>query len=443
MARRRKKGPLSVYLNSRFVGRLRRESSGAIDFQYDQSWLDWDNAFPVSLSLPLREDRFIGAPVIAVFDNLLPDNKDIRDRLAEKTQAEGTDAFSLLTAVGRDCVGALQFLPEGASPGKAGVVKGHKISNSEIAQILKDLKCSPLGVGTKYTDFRISIAGAHEKTALLFWKKQWMIPNGTTATTHILKPPIGKLENGIDLSDSVENEYLCLKLVAALGVPAASTQIADFEDRRVLAVQRFDRVKTKDQRLLRLPQEDCCQALSVPPTLKYEKDGGPSVAKILELLKGSDDPNKDRSTFLKSQVIFWLLCATDGHAKNFSLRIAPGGRFGLTPLYDVLSAQPFLDAHTLKFNEAKLAMAVGTKRHYRVNTVLPRHFQQTAVASGISDNVMTEIFEELAETGEHAIDGVINGLPKDFPEKLTESVTVGAKKRLRTMMDALKAEKAA
>ncbi len=102
MARRRTRIPLNVYLNGRLVGRLRRESSGAVDFQYDRSWLDWDSAIPVSLSLPLREDRYIGEPVLAVFENLLPDNDDVRRRLAERSRAEGSDAYSLLAAVGRD-----------------------------------------------------------------------------------------------------------------------------------------------------------------------------------------------------------------------------------------------------------------------------------------------------------------------------------------------------
>src|ERR1700675_5071186 len=113
MARQPSHVPLNVYLNGKLVGRLRRESSGAIDFQYDQSWLAWQNAIPVSVSLPLREDRYIGDPVLAVFENLLPDNDDIRRRVAERSQAGGSDAYSLLGAIGRDCVGALQFLREG------------------------------------------------------------------------------------------------------------------------------------------------------------------------------------------------------------------------------------------------------------------------------------------------------------------------------------------
>ena len=291
---RRPRPPLGVYMNSRLVGRLRRESSGAIDFRYDESWLDWSNAIPISLSLPLREDRYIGAPVIAVFENLLPDNPDVRRRVAERSHAGGSDVYSLLTAIGRDCVGALQFVPEGEEVTPAGQIDARPVSDDEIAALIADLGRSPLGLGND-REFRISLAGAQEKTALLLWNGQWHMPHGTTATTHILKPEIGRLPGGIDLSQSVENEYLCMKLVAALGLPVAHAEIAEFAGRKTLVVERFDRLWTREKRLLRLPQEDCCQALSVPPNLKYESDGGPGIRDIAELLKGSDTPEAGSS----------------------------------------------------------------------------------------------------------------------------------------------------
>ncbi len=436
MARKRIRIPLDIYLNSRLVGRLRRQPSGAIDFQYDPSWLDWEHSLPVSLSLPLREDRFTGDPVIAVFDNLLPDNEAIRWRLAERTQAEGYDAYNLLAAVGRDCVGALQFLPEGKEPGPAGTVSGRAIGNKKIARILGDLERTPLGV-TEDEDFRISLAGAQEKTALLYWKNKWHVPQGTTATTHIFKPQIGRLENGVDLSRSVENEYLCLRLTAALGLPSAHTDIREFGDKRVLVIERFDRRWTKDKRLLRVPQEDFCQALSIPPALKYEPDGGPGMGQSLELLRASDEPEADQRMFLKAQVVFWLLGATDGHAKNFSVHLAPGGRFNLTPLYDVMSTQPNVDARQIPKNKMKLAMAVGDKRHYAIDTILPRHFLQTAKKAGVPTAIVQGIFNEIAENAPKAIDTTLAGLPKDFPEAIAHSITQGLRGRLRALAHAV------
>jgi serine/threonine-protein kinase HipA len=434
MARRSAYIPLNVFLNGRLAGVLRRESNGAIDFQYAREWLDWHGTFPVSLSLPLREDRYVGAPVINVFDNLLPDNDVIRKRIAERVGASGTDAYSMLSAIGHDCVGALQFLPDGIDPGKAGTIDGKPVSDDEVANIIKNLAAAPLGLDDD-EDFRISITGAQEKTALLRKDSHWFKPIGTTATTHILKPQIDQLPNGIDLSNSVENEYLCLKLLEAFGVPTAKAEIADFGERRTLIVERFDRLWTRDGRLLRLPQEDCCQALSVPPTRKYQSDGGPGLRAIIDLLKGSDTPDDDVMTFMRANVIFWLIGATDGHAKNFSIFLTPGGRYRLTPLYDVLTAQPSLDANQILREKFKLAMSIGKNRHYAIHDIVPRHFMQAADLAGIGKLAMKSLFEELAASADSNMDIVVKSLPTNFPSALIDPVSQALKHRARMLSE--------
>lgn len=439
MAKKRTRIPLNVYLNGRLVGRLRKETSGAIDFQYDGSWLDWEHALPVSLSLPLREDRYIGDPVIAVFDNLLPDNEGIRKSLAERVKADGYDAYSLLAAIGRDCVGALQFLPEDSEPEPSGTITGRPVDDEEIGRLVSNLASAPLGVDED-AEFRISLAGAQEKTALLYWNDRWHIPHGTSATTHILKPQIGMLGNGIDMSQSVENEHFCMRLMEELGLPTAETDIQDFDGSRVLVVKRFDRLWTKDKRLIRLPQEDLCQALSVPPTLKYQSDGGPGMPEVLDLLKGSDNPETDQKLFVKAQIIFWLIGATDGHAKNFSLFLTPGGRFSMTPIYDVLSAQPNMDAGQIRRNQMKLALSVGDNRHYVIERILPRHFQQTAKRCGIAESMIDDILEEMLGAMPDAFERTIAAMPAEFPEEMAASIKTAALTRLGTIELALAPE---
>ena len=427
MARKRTRIPLNVYLNGRLVGRLQRETSGAIDFRYDESWLNWEHTFAVSLSLPLREDRYVGDPVIAVFDNLLPDNEDIRRRVAARSDADGIDPYSLLAAIGRDCVGALQFLPEDKGPGKAGEIDARKIGDDEIANRLANLASAPLGIGDD-AEFRISIAGAQDKTALLYWMNAWHVPHGSTATTHILKPQIGR-RGTYDLSHSVENEHMCLEILRALGLPVARTEIVDFAGTRALVIERFDREWTKGGRLLRVPQEDCCQALSVPPTRKYQSDGGPSMVDIFGFLKASDDPAHDQLVFMKAQLAFWLLGAIDGHAKNFSVFLYPGGGFQLTPLYDVMSAQELQDRKQIQRKEMKLAMSVGDNRHDHIHEIQPRHYRQTADRAGLPGGMADMALDQVADALPGAIEVVCAALPAGFPAALRDSIARGALKR--------------
>jgi serine/threonine-protein kinase HipA len=436
VARRKRHRPLRVLLNNRTVGRLQKASSGAIDFQYDIEWLSRDRAIPISLSLPLREDAYRGAVVSAVFDNLLPDSDAIRRRVAEKVGAEGIDPYSLLTAIGRDCVGALQFVADDQDHHHdefaSAAIRGEALREDEIEKLLQGLAQAPLGL-TRDDEFRISVAGAQEKTALLRLDGQWLKPHGTTPTTHILKGAIGELPNGIDLSHSVENEYYCLKLAAAFGLPVANAEIATFGKTKALVIERFDRRWTKEGRLLRIPQEDFCQALSVPPTLKYQSDGGPNLVTILDLLKGSDNPTRDQQIVLKAQILFWLIGATDGHAKNFSIFLGSGGTYRLTPLYDILTAQPSLDTKQIDQRQFRLAMSVGKSRHYRMHEIVGRHFVQTADTAGLPNQLVREAIAAMSDAAGFALEQVERGLPKEFPRAIHDSVRRGVLKRAKEL----------
>nr|WP_319247205.1 type II toxin-antitoxin system HipA family toxin [uncultured Celeribacter sp.] len=426
MARRAKSGEMRVLLNGRLVGQLRLASSGAISFTYAQDWLAWDFAMPISLSLPLREEPHHGGLVIAYLENLLPDNQAIRERVAARVRAGGTDAWHMLEKIGRDCVGALQFVSGEDNPVGEGL-EGEPVTDAEIAALLRNLASAPLGIDEE-DDFRISIAGAQEKTALLRRDGQWVRPTGLTPTTHILKTQLGILPQGIDLSDSVENEFLCMSFCRAMGADVAEVEIADFDDVRSLVVTRFDRRWTRDGRLLRLPQEDFCQALGVTPSQKYQFDGGPGVVDGVRLLSGSDRAHEDQRAFFRAQILFWLLGATDGHAKNFSIAMRPGG-FRMTPLYDILSAEKAAAEGQIRQNRMRLAMSVGDGNHYRINEVIPRHYLQTAKTAGFGVPLVEELLLEVSERIEPALDATLAGLPADFPSELVDVVQAGVQAR--------------
>lgn len=435
MPRRKTHAPLNILINNRHVGQLHKETSGAVSFQYDQRWLDWEPAFAISLSLPLRETAYSGEPVVAVFDNLLPDNQQVRRRVAERMGAQGTDYFSLLEAIGRDCVGAMQFLPADVSAEAAPYVKGEPVGDNEIEAILASLATAPLGMD-KEQEFRISIAGAQEKTALLRHEGQWMRPMGTTPTTHILKPQLGEIPTAfgpIDMAASVDNEHYCLKLLEAFGLDVAQTEIITFGKRRVLVVERFDRRWRNAQHLLRLPQEDCCQAMGIPSAQKYQNNSGPGMADILTLLQRSDEPQKDQMDFFKSQILFWLIGATDEHAKNFSIFLKPEGRYSLTPFYDVLSAQPAFDKRQIPNNKYKLAMSVGKNRHYRILEVIGRHFVESGKAAGLGPTLMNKAITDILERAKDAPDNAFALMPEDFTKDVHDSIVASMQARLRLL----------
>lgn len=438
MTRKKTHAPLNVLINGRLVGRLEKASNGAISFQYAASWLEWEHRFAVSLSLPLLPAAYRGGEVAAVFDNLLPDRDAVRRRVAERMSAQGTDSYSLLAAIGRDCVGAMQFLPEGEEVGEP-YVRGEAVSDQDVEAMLADLVQAPLGVDREQ-EFRISVAGAQEKTALLRVGAQWLRPVGTTPTTHILKPQLGQIpssEGMIDMSDSVDNEHYCLKLMEAFGLAVAQTGIVSFGARRVLVVERFDRTWRNAQHIIRLPQEDGCQALGFPPTLKYQSDHGPNMRDILGLLKGADDAQADQLDFFKSQIFFWLIGATDGHAKNFSIFLKPGGRYSLTPFYDVVSAQPAFDKGQIAPNKFRLAMSAGKNRHYRMAEVMGRHFVQTGRAAGLGPTAMRHAITELLDRAAQAPDQAIGKMPDDFAHGICESIVSAMTKRLPHLAGAL------
>lgn len=440
MARNKTNPRLVVYQNGEIVGYLSKQPSGSVEFIYADPWLSNERAYPVSLSLPLREDAFKGAPVLAVFENLLPDSESLRARVAEKVGANGIDAYSLLARIGRDCVGALQFFSEDADLDLTTLrsISGEVIDDEEIENLLNNLAHTPLGLDREH-DFRISVAGAQEKTALLFHQGKWLRPSGTTPTTHILKTQIGRLPSGVDLSNSVENEFYGLAVMKAFGLPVNKAEIKNFSGTKSLVIERFDRAWTKDGGLLRIPQEDCCQALSIPPSRKYQSDHRPanekqpSMVEILNLLKGSDQPAEDQKAFLKAQIIFWLIGATDGHGKNFSIFLGTGGRFTLTPFYDVLTAQPFFDAHQIERKKMKMAMSVGNNNHCKMEEIHGRHFIQTAQRARLPEYIAKQALEEISNIAEKALQKVEEILPPDFPNEIHASVQRSMKARLASL----------
>ncbi|TDV19540.1 type II toxin-antitoxin system HipA family toxin [Paraburkholderia caballeronis] len=431
---------LNLWMNGLPVGywEVRR---GNDVLSYWPEWVDDEQGRPLSLSLPFLPGNLPhnGQVVADYFDNLLPDSADIRRRIAARYKTPGTSPYDLLTALGRDCVGAIQLLAPSEQPTDLETIHGLPLDEAAVARLLRDTTTGAApGQPVRSEDLRLSIAGAQEKTALLRHKGQWLLPTGSTPTTHILKLPLGLVGGRqADMRTSVENEWLCAQIVAAYGLPVAHCDMAGFEDQKVLVVERFDRRLSSDGRwIMRLPQEDMCQATGTPARAKYQTDGGPGIEKIMEILSRSATADLDRRNFFFAQIVFWLLAATDGHAKNFSIAHRSHHQYVATPLYDILSVHPIVGrgANHIPRQDVRLAMSVrGKNLHYHVEEILPRHWIAQGSRVGFAADEVEEMLVRAARSTGAVIDAVAAALPRGFPQDVADAVFSGMRRLSRKL----------
>lgn len=433
MGRRSHSQTLNLWANGDYVGRWTVNANGDAELQYDATWRKSRRGRPISLSLPFnfQNEPLRGSTVANYFEGLLPDSDTIRKRVAARFKTGSIEAFDLLAAVGRDCVGALQLLPENKEPEGLDQVDGVVVDEEAIERHLLEM-VSPDKYGALRDpddDFRISLAGAQEKDAFLWWDGKWLKPRGATPTTHIFKLPIGLVGGRkADFSTSVDNEWLCLRLFKEYGLPTAEAQIATFGSQRVLVVERFDRmVSSNGKQLFRLIQEDFCQATGTSPLVKYENEGGPGLMQIFAILQQSQQVDEDMRTLMATQILFWMMRAPDGHAKNFSIQLLAGGRYKLTPIYDVMSAYPVMGNGPNQWadHDLKLAMALlGKNKHYLARNIMRRHFNSTAKKVGFGDSAEALMQDVIARTP-MVVEKVRAELPTGFSEQVADKVLGG------------------
>lgn len=428
---KRKVSTLTLWMNAEFVG-FWRIKSGIDELQYADEWIENPRGRPLSLSLPFTPGNqpIKGDKVSFYFDNLLPDSRDIRERLARRFNTNSTKAFDLLVELGRDCIGAIQLLPEDSKPQNIKQIKYKPLDEQQVAAMLVKTTNNAPFAHLVEDELRISLAGAQEKTALLWHKNQWCKPLGETPTTHIFKLPMGLVGNiQANMQSSVENEWLCSKIVAEFNIPIAHCDIGVFANKKALIVERFDRKLSSDGSwIIRLPQEDFCQATGFSSLQKYQNDGGLSVEDCMRLLSNSDNSNIDKQRFFKTQIVFYLLAATDGHAKNFSITHLPNNKYRLAPLYDVLSIHPLIGnkANQIPKQKVKMAMAIrGSKNYYKLQQIQYRHFIQQGKRIGFDEEKVIELINSVLHSLDIVIERVRAKLPKDFPRALSTTIFEG------------------
>ena len=319
--------------------------------------------------MPLSAAEYGPDVVEAFLWGLLPDNEQVLERWAQKFHVSARNVFALISHVGEDCAGAAQFVPperlEAVLSGTGDKIEWLDVNG--VAERLRILREDHAAWRLPRDTGQFSLAGAQPKTALLLKKGKWGIPRGRTPTTHILKPPTGQFDG------HAENEHICLALARAFGIAAASSRVMRFGNEIAIVVERYDRLRAGNE-IVRVHQEDVCQALAIMPTMKYQNEGGPGIAAIVELLRNySSERDEDVGTFIDAVGFNWLIAGTDAHAKNYSLLLASGPRMRLAPLYDLASILPY---HNYDARKIKLSMKVGDE--YLLLQVGIRQWQKLA-----------------------------------------------------------------
>ncbi len=394
---------LVAILDGRETGRVMRDDRGKLSFTYNEPWRTAADAYPLSISMPLALAEHGHAKIDQFLWGLLPDNEIVLDHWARKFHVSARNAFGLIACVGEDCAGAVQFV----RPERLEAILGEApppiewLDEAAIAQRLRTLREDHSAWRIPRDTGQFSLAGAQPKTALLFDNNRWGVPSGRVPTTHILKPPTGEFDG------HAENEHFCLELARAGGLPVVDSRIMHFQDEVAIVVERYDRVRTAAG-LRRVHQEDMCQALAIPPTRKYQNEGGPGIRDIVELLRTySANAPEDVHTFLDAIAYNWLIAGTDAHGKNYALLIGAQTRVRLAPLYDVASVVPYQD---INIDRVKLSMKLGGE--YRLRNISLYHWRRLAQELHVDPDATIQRVDDFAR---HLADHV-----PDIRRRMTE-----------------------
>ena len=353
---------LNVYLNNDFVGILSKDDNGGICFQYDKNAKS-----QLSLSLPIREEVYLNKDCKGFFNGLLPESEHVRISIGKKYGINPKNDFSLLNAIGYDCAGAVAFFEDESENLKEYYeIKGNVLSDDEFEKYIKELPKKPLALGS---DKRLSLAGAQDKTAIVIINGNVAIPKDNVPSTHIVKPAI----NG--LSETIENEYLCMKVAEKLGIQIPYIKICQANNTQYLLIERYDR-KINDGKIKRIHQEDFCQASNIASAYKYQAEGGVDFKRCIEILKRTTRPAVSIKQFVELMIFNYLIGNNDAHGKNFSILHYDNGEIVFAPAYDILCTSVYPEL------SSKMAMKIGG--YYESDKIYLRHFERMAKDIGIS-----------------------------------------------------------
>ncbi|MBR4260048.1 MAG: type II toxin-antitoxin system HipA family toxin [Kiritimatiellae bacterium] len=400
---------LKVYLKDSFVGWLSHETVGdEYSFEYDKDYLAHPVDGALSFALPLSAEKFDSSRTFNFFANLLPP-RVVRQRLGASLHLSQHNVFGFLKAIGGDCAGAVSLYPPWAKPTPQDVEETRELSEEEAVRILKSLKRRPLYAAGE-EGYRYSGAGAQDKLIARVVDGKIVLPLYGTPSTHIIKPPADGFE------DSVVNECFCQRLASEVGLSASRAEVILLGGERYYVSERYDReiVSGKPRRL---HQEDFCQLLSVDPEMKYETDGGPSIADCMSVMRRMRMPATSQLAFIDSIAFNYIIGNADAHAKNISV-VYLGKRAALAPMYDLVS--------TVVYPELSMDMAMGIGGKTRFSEMSRSNFSAMADACGISPKLVLSRLDALClrttSAAERLAEEFAASWPSDLYGKVIETI---------------------
>lgn len=400
---------LNVFLHGSHAGVLTGSGTLIRGFQYARAY----DGPALSASLP-RSKKIDAALASAWFDGLLPEGRELRLSMAEAHGSRDTTTLGLLEVAGLDCAGAVQLTREHELPDRAG--SAEPITDAEIGM---RLRAANQGLPARGEGEHWSVAGQQGKIALhRTLDDQWARPLDGLATTHILKPGIENID-GERIRDQALIEHLTMTAAARLGLRVAATEYVEFDGTPSVVVTRFDRIWI-DGECTRIHQEDACQALGLPPEKKYEDRGGPSVARMADLIAavhGSRGAKAGRLDFARMAIFNYLSGSPDAHAKNYSFLHLPGNVSMLAPMYDAASGFGMSYPATGSPRFTSAAMKIGA--HEKFGHVSSADWQQFARDTGTP-------FDEIRSSR----DAIARHLPDALRDSLNTDIPSSARRRI-------------
>ena len=400
---------LDLWLDGRRAGQLFRGEAGQVEFHYDSVYRGDPESTPLSISMPKATVAHGPDRVMPWLSNLLPDAMEVRDRWAAKFGERRNDPFTLLRHMGQDAPGSVQVVPEGVTPESAGVLS--QISATRIAERVEGILADPEHWvdDDDEDESRFSLGGNQGKFALARIGEEWFEPNGRAASTHIVKPGMATV-TGVAPSVVQAVEFATMRAARLVGVPAAAVEIVDFAGVHAFVTTRYDRQVGDDGTIVRVHQEDFCQALGVLPSRKYEDEGGPSMADMVRLVREASSPSyraRDQRMLTRLVAFNLLIAGVDAHAKNHSLLLA-GRNVRLAPAYDLISAHGVWATDRIRY-KATAAVKYGKTRRFR--SLTGRDLARTADVLGEDREEFAALLRELAGALPGAFEAAVGELP--------------------------------